>query len=129
MSSGERVRQERIRQGLSRKALAERAKVHEKTVQRIEGGQRDTRLFMVEQALGLAPSSSTDGDNAYDEDEVLRRTSHRRFWLEAARRASELADLEQLPRGQIADIPTGQLPNNNIDEAGEPDTPGASGGR
>lgn len=105
VTPGARIRQERTRQRLTQGDLAARAKISIKTLQRIERDERYELLHLVEEALGL-PSSADPQPPAIDEAEMLRRVPHRRFWLEAARRAEELADFTSTPpRGQIADIP------------------------
>lgn len=113
--------------------LAARAGIAVKTLQRIEADDRDQLLFLVEELLGLPPSSPTKGAGdspaKVDEDEVLRRVPHGKFWLEAARRAQQLAETADPSRprvGQIGEVPPGQSTTSE-DEEDEPGTPG--GGR
>jgi hypothetical protein len=58
---------------------------------------------------------------------MLRRTPHRRFWLEAARRAQEIADMEtsRTGRGEIRDVP---LPPAGTVESDQSDEQPGTGG-
>lgn len=87
---GERIEQERLRQGLSREELSEQLGGYPvpKTIERIEKGIRpNSKLrFLLEEHLGIDVADSKPGGDV-NEDVVLRSVSDEKFYTEALRRA------------------------------------------